>query len=208
MAQRHVTRAEMVEIDRRATESDGIPVLTLMENAGLAVADRVERLRKVSGGGVLVVCGKGNNGGDGFVCARLLQQRGIPVTVVLAAERSSIDPASPAGVNLAAISVTDATRLRQLLDETGIVVDALFGTGLSRPPEGAALEAIRTINEAGKPVVAIDIPSGLDGDTGEPLGEAIRATVTVTMGFPKIGFRNPAARAFTGEIVVADIYRK
>lgn len=182
-----VTRAQMREIDRLAIEDYGIPSLALMENAGVAIAREVEALGARR---VLVVCGAGNNGGDGYVAARHLANHGLRVEILAAAE--------PKGD--AAIVARPARRLCGTIDAPDAIVDALFGTGLTRPVEG---DWIARINRAGVPVVAADIPSGLDADTGLPLGDAVRATVTVTMGLPKVGFARAAA--YVGRVVVADI---
>lgn len=182
-----VTRAQMREIDRLAIEEYGIPSLALMENAGVAVAREVEALGAHR---VLVVCGAGNNGGDGYVAARHLANHGVLVQILAAAE--------PKGD--AAIMARPARRLCGTVGSPDAIVDALFGTGLTRPIEG---DWIARINGAGVPVVAADIPSGLDADTGLPLGDAVRATVTVTMGLPKVGFAR--ATAYVGRVVVADI---
>lgn len=171
---RHVTREEIEEIDRRAQEEFGIPGETLMDRAGKAVADEVLRRTR---GDVLVVCGKGKNGGDGKVAARYLREAGRAVRVV---------------------DATDAFTASE-----PVIVDAIFGTGLRRPVEGEYRRAIEAINAAGAQVVAIDIPSGLDANTGKPMPVAVRANVTVTMGLPKVGFRG--AEAWTGEVVVAEI---
>ena len=170
---RHVTREEMQEIDRRAIENHGIPAETLMENAGKAVADEAAAL---TGGKICIVCGKGNNGGDGRVAARLLRDKGFEVSIVPDDD----------------------------VIEGDLVIDALFGTGLSREVEGRAREWIEAMNRHGN-VLAIDVPSGLDANTGRPLGVAVRARVTVTMGLPKVGFLQPGADAYTGRVVVADI---
>lgn len=212
---RYVSRNEAVEIDRRATSEQGIPILTLMENAGGAVAEHVRALCSTGKEKVSVLCGGGNNGGDGFVCARHLHAKGFPVTVIILTSADSISPESPAGVNFAALKEADVPSLvveeialfKNILNQCDIVVDAVFGTGLSRPPSGFVKEAIDAVNGAGKKVVAVDIPSGLDCDTGAPLGSAIKASLTVAMGFPKIGFRSASAIPYIGEVVVAEIYR-
>ena len=202
---RHVTRREMQEIDRLATEEHGIPVDVLMENAGRAVADAVEE-RASKACPVVAVCGRGNNGGDGFVAARLLAERGFEVEVL--GLQNSYDEATATGRNWA--------RVRDTLDFVGrfkarpmaVIVDAIFGTGLARPVAGREKALIGEMNRFDArwfPIVSVDIPSGLDADTGRPLGAAVRASVTVTMGLPKAGFRNPAARDLLGELVVADI---
>ena len=192
-----VTRAQMAEIDRRAIEEYGIPSLALMENAGRAVAAAVERLRPL-GRRVLIACGRGNNGGDGFVAARALHNHGYHVQVLATGE--------PRGD--AAIMARPARRLCAFVDAMpsitpDVIIDALTGTGLDRPVEGPMREMIRRINGAQLPVVAVDVPSGLDADTGRPLGEAVRAARTVTMGLPKIGFAK--AGAYVGLVEVADI---
>ncbi len=202
---RYVTREEMQEIDRLATEKHGISVDVLMENAGRAVADAVEE-RASKACPVVAVCGKGNNGGDGFVAARLLAARGFEVEVI--SLQNSYDESTATGRNWA--------KARETLDFVGrfktrpmaVIVDAIFGTGLSRPVTGREKSLIQEMNRLDArwfPIVSVDIPSGLDANTGAPLGVAARATVTVTMGLPKAGFRNPAAREFLGELVVADI---
>jgi NAD(P)H-hydrate epimerase len=202
---RHVTREEMQEIDRRAVEEYGIPAETLMENAGRAVADAVaDRISPACP--VVAVCGRGNNGGDGFVAARILAERGYEVEVL--ALGKSYDPSTAAGRNW--------ERVREVLPFVGrlktrpmaVLVDAIFGTGLSRPVEGRERDLIREMNALDRrwfPVVAVDIPSGLDANTGKPLGAAVEASATVTMALPKSGFKSAEARRHLGELIVADI---
>jgi NAD(P)H-hydrate epimerase len=204
---RTVTREEMREIERRAVEEFGIGVNELMESAGKAVADAVEE-RASKASPVVAVCGKGNNGGDGFVAARLLSERGFEVEVLATA--SSYDPATAAGRNreraraLESIAFVDRFKRRPM----AVIVDALFGTGLSREVRGrerGIIDEINSLDERWFPVVAVDIPSGMDADTGRPLGAAVRAQVTVTFGLPKAGFRSPEAKPYLGELVVAPI---
>ena len=173
---RHVTRRDMAEIDRRSIVDFGIPEAELMERAGGAVAAEVGRLWP--GRPVDVLCGPGRNGGDGRVVARLLGGR-----VIVPGD-----------------AWTPAPR--------AVVVDALFGTGLNRDvagPARALIESVNALDRAEHPVIAVDIPSGLDADTGRPRGSAVRADVTVTMGLPKAGFQAAEARPFLGRLVVADI---
>ena len=202
---RHVTREEMQEIDRRAAEEFGVSPDALMENAGRAVADVVaERISPSCP--VVVVCGKGNNGGDGLVAARLLAERGFEVEVLALAP--AYDPATPAG--------RAWEKVRDRVDFVGrfktrpmaAIVDAIFGTGLSREVRGRERDLILRMNSLDPrwfPVVSVDIPSGLDANTGRPLGVAVRATATVTLGLPKVGFLRPEARPYVGELIVADI---
>lgn len=173
---RHVTRAEMTEIDRRSIVEFGIPEADLMERAGGAVAAEIRTTWP--GRPVDVLCGPGRNGGDGRVVARLLGGR-----VIVPGE-----------------AWTPALR--------AVVVDALFGTGLNRDVAGPArgmIEAVNAYDRDEHPVIAVDIPSGLDADTGAPRGVAVRADVTVTMGLPKVGFQARGASAWLGRLVIADI---
>jgi NAD(P)H-hydrate epimerase len=196
----------MREIDRRAIEERKVPVDALMGAAGKAVADLVEeRISRECP--IVAVCGRGNNGGDGFVAARLLAERGFEVEVI-SIERS-FDGSTAAGrawrlAQESEVHFVGRFKTRPMC----CVIDALFGTGLSRPPAGFERQLILDMNKFDKrwsPVVAVDIPSGLDADTGRPLGVAVEAAATVTMGLPKVGFRAPEAKKYVGEIVVADI---
>jgi NAD(P)H-hydrate epimerase len=164
---------------------------------------------------VLILCGPGNNGGDGFVMARHLQNRGLDVDVLLfgSVERLTPDAAVNARVwqRSAALWTAEPDRpldadLRRVIDGApGWVVDALFGTGLTRALGTPFDEVVAAVNASGRPVLAVDIPSGLDCDTGESLGPTVRATHTATFVAPKAGFRNPNARPWLGEVHVLDI---
>lgn len=203
---RFVTREEMQEIDRQAIEVRKISVDTLMASAGKAVADLVgERISRECP--IVAVCGRGNNGGDGFVAARLLAERGFEVEVI--ALLKSYDPSTATGRAWRAARESDihfAGRFKTR--PMACILDAIFGTGLSRPVAGEERELVREMNSFDKrwsPIVAVDIPSGLDANTGRPLGVAVEATATVTMGLPKVGFRVPDAKRYVGELIVADI---
>jgi NAD(P)H-hydrate epimerase len=212
-----LTRAEVRELDRRAVEQYGVPGVVLMENAGRNVADFIWAEGGRRPRPTVVCCGRGNNGGDGFVVARHLDRLGVDVRVLLFAPPDSLtgDAAvmyqivSRAGVPIvvAPPDPTDAWLDEQLaLDRPGFKVDALFGTGLQgplRPPFDRIVEAINRRNYG--MVVAVDIPSGLDCDTGDPLGPTVRATHTVTFVAPKAGFANPKAKEWLGDVEVADI---
>lgn len=203
---RHVTREEMQEIDRRAIEERKIPVDKLMEAAGRAVADLIEE-RISRDCPIVAVCGKGNNGGDGFVAARVLSERGFEVEVI-SIERS-FDGSTAAGRAWRLAQEGDVHFVGRFKTRPmACIIDALFGTGLSRPPGGFERQLILDMNKFDKrwtPVVAVDIPSGLDANTGRPLGVAVEATATVTMGLPKVGFQAPEAKKHVGEVIVADI---
>ena len=190
-----LTPAEMYRADALAVES-GVASLTLMESAGRAVAEEI--VRRYGARKVLVLCGPGNNGGDGFVCARYLKHWGWPVRLALLGDRGELtgDAAAMAalwdGAVEAGVSIGDA----------GLIVDALFGAGLSRDFPQELAEAI---NGACVPVVAVDVPSGLDGATGRPRGACVRADVTVTFFRRKPGHLLMPGRQRCGETVVADI---
>jgi len=196
-----LTVSEMGRADRLAIAS-GVPGIDLMENAGRAVADAV------SGGSdasrpIVVCAGPGNNGGDGFVAARLLTERGYAVRLVLLGDVDRLrgDAAEAARRFSGAIERPDAV----LLDSSMVIVDALFGAGLDRNVEGAAADLIGAINGSGAHVVAVDLPSGINGDTGAEMGVAVRADVTVTFFRRKPGHLLLPGRARCGRTIVADI---
>jgi NAD(P)H-hydrate epimerase len=200
----------MREIDRAAIEDFGIPALTLMDRAGRAVADAAAALAGPRGR-VVVVCGGGNNGGDGYVAARLLRASGrdARVMALVPAERLAADArAVREQAERAGVPIDDGV-LGPLEAGVGdVVVDAIFGTGLARPPQGPFAEAIGAIEAArvaGARVVAVDVPSGLSADTGRPLGPCVRADRTVTFAFPKRGLALHPGLALAGEVTVADI---
>lgn len=207
---KYLTRADVREIDRRA-EADGLPTRVLMENAGRGAADIIMGLGFTGPG--LICCGRGNNGGDGFVAARHLASRGVDVRVLLLAE--SAGTSGPAFENWSALRATPIPHLRLRpidereliaeLDQAGWIVDALFGIGLEAPVRAPFDRVIACLNAATAPIVAIDVPSGLDADTGEPLGTAVRAKHTITFVAPKTGFANPASTALTGRVHVVNL---
>ena len=209
---RVTTAEEMRNLDRETIEVLGIPGIVLMENAARGVVSVI--YDKVEGNSVVVVCGKGNNGGDGLAIARNLYNLGYDVEVVLTAEIEELK--GDARTNAEVLSrlpvpvhvVKDSTRLVEvysLLKEADFVVDAIFGTGLSKPVEGFYRDLIEVINKANKTVVSVDIPSGLSSDTGEIIGTHIMANITVTFGFPKIAHIMPPACYYVGELFVVDI---
>ncbi len=213
-----VTPSQMREIDARAIKKFKIPGLTLMENAGQAVADQAERLLGKDRLGlelnVCVICGKGNNGGDGLVAARLLVLRGIKVSVFLLGRlgevkgdaKTNLKKLKKAG--LAAVEVTSPKGLKALRKELAgaqLIIDAVFGTGFKGAPEKNIAAVIKEINNAGATVLSVDIPSGVDGETGQVWDEAVRADTTITMGLMKTGLIFYPGRSLAGEVVVADI---
>jgi NAD(P)H-hydrate epimerase len=201
----------MRAIDRAAIDELGVPSLALMERAGRAVAEAALALAGPRGR-VLVVAGAGNNGGDGYVAARLVRAAGREARVVALVPPARLSPDARAvreAAERAQVPVEDLGELTPLEAGVGdVVVDALFGTGLSRAPEGAFARAIARIEEArvsGARVLAVDVPSGLSADTGRPLGPCVRADRTVTFALPKRGLVLHPGPSFAGEVTVADI---
>lgn len=216
------TAAQMAAIDAE-TIAAGTPGLELMERAGTAMAAEVlefladtrqehdhhhESLPRV-----LVICGKGNNGGDGLVTARHLSNAGLPVVVMMLADHEQMAPSTRTNFNRLPDSVDLLQPAKEhwsdavgpLLDEADLVVDAIFGTGVKPPLRGAYLPLIEEINDSGVPSVALDVPSGVDGDGGVVDPVALAADLTVTVGLPKRGLLLPPGRDFAGEIKVVDI---
>ena len=209
-----VTAEQMRELDRLTIQKYGVPSLTLMERAGEAIAQAIlERFARNAKKGVLVVAGKGNNGGDGLVVARLLKKKRIPTEVALLARRDELS--SDASHNLRAylkhkgkvteIGADGLELLSQRISKNALIVDAILGTGMKNEVRDLFAGAIAMINASRLPVVAVDIPSGLDSDKGTPLGVAIQAEMTVALGYPKLGEVTYPGLDYVGNLVVADI---
>jgi NAD(P)H-hydrate epimerase len=241
---RPLSRQEVRGLDERAASEVAMPTMLLMENAGRGAAGWLAELAGAvppDAGGrpftppptlpdpgashgpppprMLILCGPGNNGGDGGVVARHLDTWGFPVRVVWFARSDQLRGDAAAQWSILARSgiaqsawfddhpadEIDAEAIRTLLAGADWLVDGLLGTGLSRPVEGPLRTVIEAINDSGRPVFALDLPSGLDADTGQPLGLAVRAAATATFVAPKLGFTAPGAADFTGEVAVIDI---
>jgi len=242
---RPLSRQEVRRLDVQAVEELALPTLILMENAGRGAAGWLAELAGAvppDAGGrlflpppsaqgqdfprgpalppVLVLCGAGNNGGDGGVVARHLDAWGFSVRVVwftyshqlqgdaaaqwAILEKSGVEQSAWFDANPEE-SELDPARLAALLADADWLVDGLLGTGLSRPVEGPLRTVIEAMNRSGKPIFALDLPSGLDADTGQPLGVAVRACATATFVAAKLGFTAPGAADYTGEVAVIDI---
>ena len=217
---RPLSRQEIRQLDVQAARDLELPTLILMENAGRGAA---AWLADLAGGvsdhpRILVLCGPGNNGGDGGVVARHLDAWGYPVQIVWFAHRAQLrDDAERQWIILERSGVDQTAwfdghspepqpaELDSLLSGADWLVDGLLGTGLTRPIEGALRAVVEAMNRAGKPILALDLPSGLDADTGAPLGVSVRARATATFVAPKLGFSVPGAADYTGEVAVIDI---
>jgi NAD(P)H-hydrate epimerase len=209
-----VTAEEMRRIDERAIREYGIPSIVLMENAGVAWCDEILRSGRGRLRSAVVVAGKGRNGGDGFVVARHLSNHGVRVRVYLFAEPSQLSPDPKTNFRILGRMKVPCATFRQRgfwtrfcrdVSRADRVVDALFGTGLSRSVEGPSRVAIEEMNHRAKKIVSVDVPSGLDADTGRPCGAAVRADLTVTFGAMKRGLLARRARQYCGRVVVRDI---
>lgn len=196
-----LTREEMARADGLAV-AGGVPSLTLMENVGRAVADVAAGMVQ-PGARILVLCGPGNNGGDGFVAARLLAERAYGVRVALLGEREALkgDAAAMARRWSGAVEALSSGSV----GDAELIVDAIFGAGLSRAVDGEAANAIAAANVCGVPILAVDVPSGLDGNTGAASEPAIKAAKTITFFRKKPGHVLLPGRALCGEVTVADI---
>jgi len=206
---------QMKEVDRKAIQDLGIIGPILMENAGIRITQEIlARFPRIERQKVVVVAGKGNNGGDGFVVARHLFNRGCrPVVLLLASlEELKGDAALNARIAVSlGIEVREVTSLqvwsrrKRVLSGADLLVDAIFGTGLTKPASGLHARAIEDVNRTRAYKVAVDIPSGLSADTFQVIGPCIRADLTVTLAAPKIAHVFPPAEDYVGELVVADI---
>ncbi|HYW80533.1 MAG TPA: NAD(P)H-hydrate epimerase [Thermoguttaceae bacterium] len=217
MSRLTITRDQARRIDQRAIDEYGIPGMVLMENAGRGVADRLCQLVAADLPGsrrVVLCCGKGNNAGDGFVIARHLDLRGYDARVLLWAEPSELT--GDAAANFRILEKTDVPieifagrhdpdRLGEQLSGAAYVVDALLGTGARGEPRPPLDGVIDQLNGSGVPILAVDLPSGLDCDTGDTANHTIRATVTCTFLAAKVGFTAADADQYTGRVHILDI---
>lgn len=210
----HLPRQQVRAIDQYAAETLGIPTLVLMENAGRGCADLLLQKGVAANGPVCICCGRGNNGGDGFVMARHLEVHEIPTEVFLFDSRDKFR--GDALANLLVLEKIDvpihelkmpdqAAVLGDHLARASWVVDALLGTGASGPVKSPYDSVIQQINAAGVPVMSIDLPSGMDCDTGHPGEHCVRATITATFVAHKAGFACSEANPYCGEVHVLQI---
>jgi len=210
-----VTAAQMQELDKKAIEEFRIPGLVLMENAGRGIFELIcrhfaARLYQ----GVTILIGPGNNGGDGFVIARHLNQEGVKVELLILAPEEKFKGDALINYNIVknlGLSVTvcsnsiSLSTVSETIEKSGIIVDAIFGTGLVREVTGRFAQCIEMANKSPAPIVAVDIPSGLSADTGRPLGKAIRADLTATMALAKLGLILHPGTEYVGDLHIVNI---
>jgi NAD(P)H-hydrate epimerase len=201
-----LTREQVRAVDRIAIEKYKMPGIVLMENAARGATDVALEMLGLTPKRVLILCGGGNNGGDGLAIARHLHNRNHKVIIGLCTEPNKYE--GDAVINW---RIVDAMRLQRgvwadaLYQKADLIIDAIFGTGLTANPRPPFEQIVHQVEKTNTPILAIDIPSGLDCDTGLPLGPCIRANRTVTFVAQKAGFLNPESKQFTGEVTVADI---
>lgn len=211
-----LSRSEVREIDRRAIDEFGLPGIVLMENAGRSAAERIHA--RATDGHVAILCGKGNNGGDGYVIARHLELLGHDVTLLTACDPADLsgdaaiayEVARRSKISMQLLAEASRENWQVALAEATVLVDALLGTGANGPPRGAIAIAIQAMNDYRErtptvTVCAIDLPSGLDCDSGLAAGACVTADLTVTFVAPKRGFTTPTAAGFLGRVEVVGI---
>lgn len=199
------SREGLLSIDREATKTYGMPSIMLMENAARGAARIIaSSIDDVLRSNVIVVCGSGNNGGDGYAAARHLANDGCEVRILQLNEPNTEDAKTNAGI-VERMGIQTSDWSAELLENASLIIDAIFGTGLNRTVEGKYFEAIQTINANPAPCFALDIPSGLDCDTGEPHGCCIEAAKTISFVGMKQGFLNNFAEMYLGEVMITGI---
>ncbi len=203
--------SQMRDLDRGAIEKFGIEDKLLMENAGLAMFGVIQSKLGVRGKKFAVFCGVGNNGGDGCVVARKLHSNGGDVKVFIVGDRKRFTGSAKMNFDIVKklpveiIEIVDADAVKTCVLDSDGIVDAIFGTGLARDVEGLYRDVIEVINDSGKPVFSVDIPSGVNGDTGMIMGAAVKADYTVTFGLPKVGNMLFPGYALCGKLYVTHI---
>lgn len=212
---RVLNSVQMRDADRRTIEEIGIPSLVLMENAGRQIVAALEAMHAdLLEEQVAVLCGRGNNGGDGFVVSRTLAQRGVSVSVFLLGHvadvrgdaRVNLEILGRLGLSIVEIADGQAWELHgPEVTACPLIIDAIFGTGLNAPVSGLVQSVIADVNASGSMVVSVDLPSGLSADSPDPIGDSIEADTTITLGAPKLPLVLPPGETRAGDIVIADI---
>ncbi len=202
----YLTTEQMAEVDRIAVEEVGILLVQMMENAGRSLAELARRMLggDLSKRRIAILCGSGNNGGGGMVAARNLHNWGARIQIELAVDLSQLKDA-PAHQRriLQAMGLTGETDID--LSEADLILDTMIGYGIRGDPHDRIAGLIDLANQSAKPVLALDVPSGLDATSGLPGNPCIQAAATLTLALPKVGFRRPSAMPYVGELYLADI---
>ena len=203
MADKAITAEQMRHYDSYTINTIGIPSLVLMERAALAVRDEVLNAFPLNLQNIVVVAGSGNNGGDGLDVARLLHIAGVKVTILNVGNPDHASNEHQVQDRICQYYKIPQTSDLNVLKDASLIVDALFGIGIDRPVEGNYATAIEAINNSDAVVVAVDMPSGINTDTGEVVGVAVNATATVTFAVNKVGLTKSAGKKHAGRVVVA-----
>ncbi|WP_251951011.1 NAD(P)H-hydrate epimerase [Limosilactobacillus vaginalis] len=203
MADKAITAEQMRHYDSYTINTIGIPSLVLMERAALAVRDEVLNAFPLNLQNIVVVAGSGNNGGDGLDVARLLHIAGVKVTILNVGNPDHASNEHQVQDRICQYYKIPQTSDLNVLKDASLIVDALFGIGIDRPVEGNYATAIEAINNSDAVVVAVDMPSGINTDTGEVMGVAVNATATVTFAVNKVGLTKSAGKKNAGRVVVA-----
>lgn len=204
-----LTREQVRRVDKLAVERYHMPGVVLMENAAIAASNIAMEMMEEGNRPVMILCGGGNNGGDGLAIARHLHNRGLNIRILLTSDPEKYS--GDAKINWEICRAMNLSAKAATLEAIGesrpkLIVDAIFGTGLTQAPREPFGELVAAIDKAGVPVLAVDIPSGLDCDSGRPLGPAcVKATRTITFVAQKVGFDQPEARKYLGQVTVGDI---
>ena len=207
MADKAITAEQMRHYDSYTINTIGIPSLVLMERAALAVRDEVLNAFPLNLQNIVVVAGSGNNGGDGLDVARLLHIAGVKVTILNVGNPDHASNEHQVQDRICQYYKIPQTSDLNVLKDASLIVDALFGIGIDRPVEGNYATAIEAINNSDAVVVAVDMPSGINTDTGEVMGVAVNATATVTFAVNKVGLTKSAGKKHAGRVVVASDMR-
>ncbi|MHC5519721.1 NAD(P)H-hydrate epimerase [Limosilactobacillus vaginalis] len=203
MADKAITAEQMRHYDSYTINTIGIPSLVLMERAALAVRDEVLNAFPLNLQNIVVVAGSGNNGGDGLDVARLLHIAGVKVTILNVGNPDHASNEHQVQDRICQYYKIPQTSDLNVLKDASLIVDALFGIGIDRPVEGNYATAIEAINNSDAVVVAVDMPSGINTDTGEVMGVAVNATATITFAVNKVGLTKSAGKKHAGRVVVA-----
>jgi len=204
-----VSRKEMIEIDYKSVNNYKLPISLMMENAGSKLAELTMEYTSSKQEKILGVIGKGNNGGGVFSALRYLHNKGYVVKVLLTIDKKEI--AKESAIQLEMLNsleieiITKIEDFKKIIEESNIILDGIVGYNLNRNIEGELLNLVNSINESHKIVISNDVPTGLDVDTGEVMGTAIRASTTLTLALPKLGFLNTSAKNYLGSLYLADI---